>query len=385
MTSGLKQGMLQGILCLTVSGLALAAFGQNAPQGKITIAPVPADPLELATGQIQVARMPANRAEALQLLARARNNYQLRNAQQPWDLKVRFTVDSHGETNYDGAWLMEDRFVPGQGLHWTAKSASGYSITGIFAPKATYSEPTPTAIPLRLQEARSMLYNPLPSVDYAGSGSIRTFHASFHGASVTCLLLAHSRNVQNPAVGRGWEENEECIDPQSGLLLIHSEAPGRYIVYDYASAPRLGDRLAPASITVSEGGRIVSKIQVESLEGRASFEASLFVPTERMKAAQAPVMTSLQKISRIVTDGQAGDSQGEGAAAVSMAMHVVCVFGMVNSAGQLVEAHSLQPSDPNSQAALKDAKAIDFSAMITPGAPPQQHFVFVIEKFISPE
>ena len=381
MTSGLRHGMLW----LTVGGLALTAFGQNTLQNTLTIAPVPADPLELATGQIQAARTHASRAEALQLLARARNNYQLRNAQQAWDLKVRFTVDSHGETNYDGAWQMEDRYVPSQGIHWTAKSASGYAITGIFAPKATYSDPTPTAIPLRLQEARSMLYNPLPSVDYASAGSIRTFVASFHGASVTCLLLAHSRNVQNPAVGRGWEENEECIDPQSGLLQLHSEAPGRYIVYDYSNAARLGDLLVPRSITVTEGGRVVSKIQVESLEGRDSFEASLFVPTERMKAAQAPAMTSLQKITRIVSDSQLADSQGEVPATSPMTVRPVCVFGMVNSAGQLVEAHSLQPSDPNSAAAVKDAKAINFSATRAAGAPPQQHFVFVIEKFLSPE
>jgi hypothetical protein len=230
-----------------------------------------------------------------------------------------------------------------------------------------------------------MLYNPLPSVDYAGSGSIRTFVASFYGAPVTCLLLAHSRNVQNPAVGRGWEENEECIDPQSGLLQIHSEAPGRYVVYDYSNAVRLGDHLVPRSISVTEGGRIVSKIQVENLEGRDSFEASLFVPTERMKAARAPVMTSLQKISRIVTGNLVADSQGEGSSTLPMTVRPVCVFGIVNSAGQLVEAHSLQPSDPNSAAAVKDAKAIDFSAMTAAGAPPQQHFVLVIEKFISPE
>jgi hypothetical protein len=372
------------MLWLTVSGLALTAFGQNTLQNKLTIAPVPADPLELVTGQVQAARTPASRAEALQLLARARNNFQLRNAQQAWDLKVRFTVDSHGETNYDGAWQMEDRYVSGQGLHWTAKSANGYAITGIFAPKAVYSDPTPAAIPLRLQEARSMLYNPLPSVDYAGSGSIRTFVASFHGLSVTCLLLAHSRNVQNPAVGRGWEENEECIDPQSRLLQIHSEAPGRYIAYDYSNAARLGDLLVPRSITVTEGGRVVSKIQVENLEGRDSFEASLFVPTERMKAAQAPAMTSLQKITRIVTGDQAA-SEGEVPATSPMTVRPVCVFGMVNSAGQLVEAHSLQPSDPNSAAAVKDAKAIDFSATRAASAPPQQHFVFVIEKFVSPE
>jgi hypothetical protein len=383
MTSSLRQGMLW----LTVSGLALTAFGQNALQNALTIAPVPADPLELVTGQVPAATQ-ASRAAALQLLSRARSTYQLRDAKQAWDLKVRFTVDSHGETNYDGAWEMEDRFVPGQGLHWTAKSAAGYSITGIFAPKTTYSEATVAAIPLRLQEARSMLYNPLPSVDYAGSGSIRTFVASFHGSPVTCILMARSRNVQNPAIGRGWEESEECIDSQSGLLQIHSEAPGRYAVYDYSNAPRLGDRLAPRSVTVSEGGRIVSKIQVESLEGRATFDATLFVPTERMKAAQVPAMTSVKKITRIVSDSQAS-SQGEGPATSPMngalTERTVCVFGLVNSAGQLVEAHSLQPSDPNSQAAVKDAKAINFSAMMAAGAPPQQHFVFVIEKFISPE
>src|SRR5579871_7013166 len=114
MTSGLKYGML----CLTLSA---AAFGQA-----LAIASVPADPLELAVGPIQTAGTPV-RASALQLLERARSNYQLRNAGQAWDLKVRFAVDSRGATNFDGAWTMEDRFVPGRGLHWTAQSSAGYS------------------------------------------------------------------------------------------------------------------------------------------------------------------------------------------------------------------------------------------------------------------
>jgi hypothetical protein len=56
---------------------------------------------------------------------------------------------------------------------------------------------------------------------------------------------------------------------------------------------------------------------------------------------------------------------------------------MVTSTGQLVEAHSLQPSDPNSQAAVEDAKRIDFSPLTAAGVAPEQHFVFVIEKFTS--
>jgi hypothetical protein len=371
MRTGLKQRLLR-LLTVTLGGLSVTAFAQNT----LRIAPVPADPLELVTGSVQP-DTPANREAALSLLTRARSGYQLRNARQPWDLKIHFTADSHGETEYDGGWKMEDRFVPGQGLRWTAKSDGGYALTGIFAGKAAYADATSGSIPLRLQEARSMLYNPLPSVSYANSGSIRLFVANYHGSPVTCLLLGRLRNVQTPDVGRAWEESEECIDSQTGLLLIHSEAPGRYAVYDYSSPARIADRGLPRSVTVTEGGRVVLKIQVDTLEKRASFDASLFAPTDRMKAAKTPVMTSMKKVSRIVNGGQGQNS--------SMTVRPVCVFGLVNAAGKLVEAHSLQPSDPNSKAAVEDAKAIDFSAMIAAGAPPQQHFIFVIEKFISPE
>lgn len=59
--------------------------------------------------------------------------------------------------------------------------------------------------------------------------------------------------------------------------------------------------------------------------------------------------------------------------------------GLVTPTGQLVEAHSLQRFDPNSEAALKDATAIDFAPSMPAGAPPQQHFAFVIEEFVSRE
>jgi hypothetical protein len=59
------------------------------------------------------------------------------------------------------------------------------------------------------------------------------------------------------------------------------------------------------------------------------------------------------------------------------------VFGLVTASGQLVEAHSLQPSDPNSQAAVEAAKQINFAGPAQLGTRPQQHFVFIIEKFVS--
>lgn len=356
----------KGVVCFVVgAGLSLVTFGQKSPR----IAPVPGDPLELVAGHTPATVTSANRKAVLQLLARARNNYSLRNERQGYDLKINFAVDSQGETDYDGDWELEDLYVPGQGLHWTAKAAAGYSITGISSKGELYDEGSASAVPLRLEEVRGIVLHPLPSDAYASRESIRTSTATLNGALVTCVLLSGSKKAATPALGRGWEESEECIDPQSGLLLMHSEAPGRYVVYDYANAPQLGGHILPRTVTVTEAGRIVSKITVEKLEEVTGADPSLFVATDAMRARGRSIeMTAATKISRVHTK--------------SLSTSAVCVFGLVTPNGQLIEAHSLQPSDPNSQAAVEDAQQIDFSRT-APAGPPRQHFVFVIEKFVS--
>ena len=366
-----NSGLLKRMLRLTVWGcLPLTALSQYAPK----IAPVPRDPLELATSQIESASTPESREAALQLLTRARSHFALRSAGQAYQLKVSFTVDSLGETNYDGAWEMEDLFVPRQGHRWTATAASGYTTTSVARGGEIFGEGTSSAVPLRLLEARGVLFDPIQSPAYADRGSIRTSTATFRGATVTCLLLSRSRNTANLAAGRDWEETEECIDPQTGLLQVHSEVPGRYAAYDYSNAPQFAGHILPRTVTITEAGRIVSKISVESLQGITGTDASLFVPSDAMKAkGQAVAMTSATKISRV---------QGQGPFTSAVTLHPVCVFGIVTPTGHLVEAHTLQPSDPNSRAAVEDARKIDFSPQ-TPAGPPQQHFVFVIEKFVS--
>jgi hypothetical protein len=367
-----NRGLQRRLFWLIVGGgLPLATFAQNAPR----MVPVPADPLELVTNQAQAARTPESREAALQLLGRARDGFTLQKTGQAYRLKVRFTADSQGQTNYDGSWEMEDLYNPGQGVHWTANAVAGYTSTAISSKGTVYGEGTASAIPLRLHEARGLLYRPIASAPYAQRESIRTATAAFRGTTVTCVLLSRSRNGVNPAIGRGWEETEECIDPQSGLLQVHSEVPGRYVVYDYSNAPQLGGHVLPRSVTVTEAGRIVSKISVESVEGTAPADPSLFLPTEAMKSGgPATAMTGATKITRV---------HGEGPFTSAMVVRPVCVFGIVTPTGQLVEAHSLQPSDPNSDAAVEDAKAIDFSPTLPAGTPPRQHFVFVIEKFVA--
>ena len=351
--------------------LPLMAFGHVAPR----IAPVPPGPLELATGSILAANTQASREAALQLLARARGHFALRSARQAYDLKVSFTVDSLGQTNYDGAWQMEDLFAPGLGHRWTATAASGYTTTGIATGGEIYQDGTASAVPLRLLEARGVLFDPIQSPAYADRGSIRTVSTSFQGATVECLLLSRSRKSVSAATGRDWEETEDCIDPQSGLLQMHSEVPGRYAVYDYSNAPQLGGHILPRGVTITEAGRTVSKISVDSLGTLTAPDPGLFVPTDAMKAkGPAVAMTSATKLARVA---------GQVPVTPAVTLRPVWVFGMVTSTGHLVEAHALQPSDPNSQAAVEDARSIDFTPLTPAGAPPRQHFVFVIEKFVS--
>jgi len=359
-------------------GLSLAAFGQNAqrPGGRLsTIAAIPNDPLEMVTGPIQVADTPASREAVLQLLARARSSYALRSAGRGYDLKITFTVNSGGQTDYDGAWEMEDLFDPAQGLRWTAKAAAGFAITGIFSNGMFYAHGTATTIPLRLQEARAALFDPIPSSESVDRELIRTSTGTFHGAPVTCVLLSSSGSDTTSTPGRRWEETEECIDPQSGLLQVHSQVPGRYYAYDYSNGPQLGARLLPRNVIVAEAGKVVSRISVDSLRDLPAADPSLFVPTAEMKeSGRAIGMAAAQKISRVF---------GQGPLTSGMTARPVCVFGLVTAAGQLVEAHSLQPSDPNSPAAVEAAKRINFAPTAPLGAPLQQHFVFIIEKFVT--
>ncbi len=364
---------------VATGGLSLATFGQtasrNLPQNLPAIAPAPGDPLEMVTGTIQVVETPAGREAVADLLARARRSFALRSPGHGFDLKVTFKVNSGGETEYDGAWQMEDVFDPEKGLRWTATAASGYTTTQIFSTQMFYGEGTARAFPLRLHEARAALFGPIAPPGAVDRDLMRTSAATFHGTQVTCVLLSAPGSTARNTPGRSWEEAEECIDPQSGLLQVHSQVPGRYYIYDYSNASQLDGHTLPRRVIVTEAGKTVSEISVDSLREIPAADPSLFVPTAEMKArGPAIAMAGAQKISRFARPGPFPP----GATA-----QPVCVFGLVTASGKLVDAHSLQPADPNSQAAVEAAKRINFFHPTPLGARPEQHFVFVIEKFVS--
>jgi hypothetical protein len=354
---------------IAAAGLSLPILGQE----PAAVAPIPSDPLELVTAHVQPAATAENRQAALELLSRARKNYALRTAGHGYDLKATFTVNSGGQTQFDGAWQIEDRFDPAHGLRWTATAAGGYTITQISSKGKSYMETTGSYIPLRLQEARAALFDPIPSAAALVHAVIRTSAATFHSTAVTCVLLSGSENA---GAGRRWDETEECIDPQSGLLMVHSQVPGRYFAYNYSNAPQLDGHTMPRKVIVTEAGKPVSEISIESLTELPAPDPSLFVPTPEMKErGSAIAMGGAQKIGQVFPANSS---------APAAAPHTVCVFGLVTPSGELVEAHSLQPSDPYSQTALANAKQMNFVPPPVPGRlrpPLRQHFVFIVEQF----
>ncbi len=359
-------------LAAVAASTALSALGQNAP----SFAPVPSDPLELASGAIQVANTPEDRAAVLTLLNHARRNYLLRTAATGYDVKVSFTANSGSLSQYDGAWQMEEIFIPNVGVRWTAKGAA-YSTVQIRSQNLAYGDAPASNYPLVLHEARGALFGPMPTAFGTSRDLIRTTNATLNGAQLTCVLLSGAGNPSTPAEGRGWNEIEECIDSHSGLLTVHSLAPGRYALYDYANAPQFHGHVLPRKITITEAGNPVLELHVDSLEDFSSTDPNVFTPTAQMKANGAATEMGQAFKFHAFPGGRRMPLQA------GAAIQPVVIFGMLTPSGDIVEAHSLQPANPNSEAALEAAKSMNWRMPTPPGGPPLEHFVFVFENFIS--
>ncbi len=345
--------------------LPLAAFCQ----GEHRTVPVPSDGLEPTAGSIRVLEAPQDRAEMIELLNRARENYRLRDAGRGYDLKTSFTVNSGGRTKYDGAWTMEEIFAPGLGTRWTATAAAGYTTTRIRANGLSYEAGTADTIPLSLHQAHGALLGAMESVANAGREQIRASTMAFQGARLTCVLLSDSEKAPAPAAERGWNETDECIDPASGLLRVHSLVRGRYAVYDYTNAVDFHGHLLPRRLIITEAGAPVVDLHVDSLEDLSEPDPALFVPTGPMLAnGPATEIAGAIKLQAPIESG---------AVATGSMRQPTIVLGLLTSGGEIVEAHALRPSDPASEAAVESVEALSLPARSS-GEMPEQHEVFVL-------
>lgn len=244
-----------------------AAFAQTNPP--------PSDPHEMVTRQPRTLSKPPDRSAAIDLLDRARKNFDLSDISTPYSLKVSF--ETNGAAQMEGLWTMEDFAREKSQWRWSAQ-LQDFRVTRISTQNHVYGTNPSQPIPLRVQLVRSVLLTPV--VRQPASFEIRAADVQSGGKTISCLLLSYSL-PPNPAP-RSWAEREDCIDPATGLLQMWSEAPGIFALYDYSGAAEFHGHMFPRQIDILEDGRLAVQIRVESLEDAPNLDPNLFVPTPEM-------------------------------------------------------------------------------------------------------
>ena len=332
------------------------------------IAPVPSDPFELAGGATQVADTPQKRAAAMQLLNSARDQYAVQGS---FDLKVSFT--SAGQTQYEGPGQWEELSLSSQSYRWSY-SVGGSSQVRIFRDGVAYADQNPTVMPLRVQQVHGAVRTPIHG--FPQQAMIRTASVASNGEAITCVLLSGGGNSPQMEQGRRWVETEYCINTQTGLLRIQSEAPGIYSVYDYTNAVQLRGKTLARKITVVEAGAPVLEIHVESLSDPGKIDPSLLTPSPEMDAQGAAML--LANPMRLPTYAP-GPATNDG-----FTQHPIIVHGVVNPDGSIAEPVALQTSNSTlSNAALDVVKKFRVRTVIPPGSAGVQREVFVNVRLVS--
>ncbi|MFZ0298398.1 MAG: hypothetical protein WAM13_08615 [Candidatus Sulfotelmatobacter sp.] len=322
--------LLGSLLFVFALGCFSAVLGQTNPP--------PADPHELVTREPRIFSKPADRSAALDLLGRARNNFNLQAAQVPYALKVSF--ETNGATMNEGSGTMEEFYDGHSQFRWTA-GLGDVKVTRVGADRVYGTNPS-QPIPLRIQLIRTVLLRPV--LRDIGKFEIRAADVVHDGKPLTCFLLSYSL-PPNPAP-RSWVEREDCVDSETGVLRMWSEAPGIYAVYDYDGSNFHGHVL-PRQVSIYEEGRLAVQIHVESLEDAPNLDANLFKPSEEMgEAAETFGLSSAGRLGPLRVDPSDGPT--------SRFFQPVIVHAILDAQdGSVLDAETLQnSSDDLGRAAL---------------------------------
>jgi hypothetical protein len=241
--------------------------------------PPPADAHEMVTRQPRTLSKPAERYEALDLLERARQNYNLHDIMTPYSLKVSFSTS--GTSEFEGEGTMDEVANEAQSQwRWVAQMGDSLIIR-IGTDGKAYGTDASEPVPLRVQMLRAALHWPVKRAP--GSDVIRARDVDRDGKSYRCLLL--SMGVPPNPAPRSWYDNEYCVDPVTGILQTWSVAPGIFAVYDYTGAEAFHGHSLPRQISIFEEGRLALHAQVESIEDLKEVDENLFKPTPEMADA----------------------------------------------------------------------------------------------------
>ncbi len=231
--------------------------------------PVPADPLELVTGDAQTVEDVVQRAAEKSMLVKAESLTNVR--AQPYDLKTTFT--SYEASGASEQWIVEDASPARTIYRW---SAQGPAFSGIYLSRDSLlsSDRPSTAIPLRLAQDRDAIFY---AFTWEGPrASFRVATGYLNGAELHCILIGHEEGQHVLTGSRNWNEFEYCIDPKTGLLQVYSPAPGIYVRYEYANAVHFHDRTIPGGFTITEGGRTVLESRTVSVTDPGDSNSQMF-------------------------------------------------------------------------------------------------------------
>jgi hypothetical protein len=309
--------------------------------------PPPPDPHEMVTREPRILSKSADRSAAIDLLDRARKNYDLHSTSAPYALKVSF--ESNDATQNEGTGTMEELYDGHSHWRWTEELQDSH-IVRIGADSRVYGDNPSEPVPLRVQLVRSVLLRSI--VHDPASFEIRATNVERDGKTISCLLLSYSL-PPNPAP-RSWVEREDCLDPATGLLQTWSEAPGIYAVYDYTGATEFHGHTLPRQVSVFEDGRLALQVRLESLEDAPNLDPSLFKPTpEMVDEGESYALASPRRFPLRVDPSDAPTSRF---------FQPVIVHATLDAQdGTVLDAEALETADPDlSRSALEVVKSTSF-------------------------
>jgi beta-lactamase regulating signal transducer with metallopeptidase domain len=297
--------------------------------------PVPADPHEPVMGGVQAAVTAADRAAALDVIARARQNSVTHSREMPpFHFTAQFTAS--GNAAETGPGELTEIWMNGQKWRWTA-SLGNSSVVRIANHGQLLENGHAATIPMRAHELRNEIFWAAGANDgFAANAQLRTAKTQWNGRPATCLLASRSTEaaaqtaVQTQA--RLWQEEEYCVDDSSGLLVVHSVAPGTFAVFGYDSNRQFHGRTLPGRITIYVSGSLVADTSFSIGDTNPEDEAAV-TPGKEMTSGPV-VQTQMPQRTSIAAPAVAGSAGA------------VVVPADVNGEGNVVGEEISSASDP---------------------------------------
>ena len=150
--------------------------------------------------------------------------------------------------------------------------------------------------------------------------------------------MVSSLGVQDTDQPRHWVEREYCVEPQNGNLVVWSEAPGHYVVYDYTSSIQFAGHVIAGDVTTYEAGHQVMKIHVDSIEEASGVKPESLAPTREILAKGPSFMLGLQSRFPFRVAAPSGT--------IPNLIQPVIVHAALDRSGRVLEAEALQNSNP---------------------------------------